>query len=86
VFEQARRSVGATRWHLDNLCGVLDHGGQKRATVTVPIELLCIRCARSARELLPVDERAESHGQIILAAAERQLKVTSSGVWTTERI
>ena len=72
-LERARRSKGATRWHLDNLCGVLDRGGETRATADVPIELLCIRCARSAREMLPLEERAKPHGRQIVAAAERHM-------------
>jgi hypothetical protein len=86
MLEQARRSKGATRWHLDNLCGVVDRGGERRATADVPIELLCIRCARSARDLLPPRERLKPHGQRILAAAKRQLKATPAGVWTTTRL
>jgi hypothetical protein len=74
VFEQARRSVGATRWHLDDLCGVSDQGGETRATAVVPIVLLCLRCARSARELLAPDERLKPHGLNVLSAAERRLR------------
>lgn len=72
-LEQATRSKGATRWHLANLCGVVDRGGETRATADVPIELLCIRCARSARELLPPQERLKPHGKMIVAAAERHM-------------
>jgi hypothetical protein len=73
VFERARRSAGATRWHLFNLCGVFDYGGEMRPTADVPIQLVCIRCARLARAMLSEDEQSQPHGRNILAAAERRV-------------
>ena len=74
MFEQARRSVDPTRWHLFNLCGDFDHADERRATADVRIDDLCIRCARLARAMLSPDERTRPHGTKILAAAQRSIR------------
>lgn len=69
----ARRPVGATRWHLFNLCGAFDYRDQTRPTAEVPIQLVCIRCARLARAMLSQNEQSQPHGRNILIAAERSI-------------
>lgn len=73
MFERARCPVGATRWHLFNLCGAFEYGDQTRPTAEVPIQLVCIRCARLARTMLSQDEQSQPHGRNILVAAERSI-------------
>jgi hypothetical protein len=74
MFEQARRSVDPTRWHLFNLCGLFGYCVEERATAEIRIELLCIRCARLARSMLSPAEQTQPHGTKILAAAQRSIR------------
>jgi hypothetical protein len=73
MFEQARRSPVATRWHIENLCGADADGTLTWPTAEVLSVLLCLRCARSARALLPPEEQLQPHGRNIVSAAQRHM-------------
>ncbi|HKY51123.1 MAG TPA: hypothetical protein VJP45_07690 [Candidatus Limnocylindria bacterium] len=73
MFEEAVRGEGNARWHLGT-CGWTTYLRQeKRATSEIDPRMVCLTCARAARQKLRDDEASQPHGMVIVRAADRHM-------------